>query len=93
MDLSKEDFIAKVVRIVLSAESFPTDASDHDKETVGWSAEVAWNTGCTWEDAMWYCTTFEEVNPILDEEIAFARRDKLRAKYADKPRRGDGQTI
>lgn len=84
MPTDKEAFIARVVATVL--RGMPADATDHDRETVSWSAETAWNAGADFADAVFYCRTFEEVNPALEEEEAFRRRDALRAKYAGKER-------
>ncbi len=82
--MTKEEFIAQVAAIVLPF--MPEDATDQDKETVTWSAAIAWNSGCDILDAVHYCRTFEEVSPDLEEEEAFARRDFLREKYTGKAR-------
>lgn len=84
MSLDEDQFIARVVSIVHA--SMPADAGAHDRETVLWSAEVAWDAGADLDDAVAYCRTFEEVSPDLSEEEAFARRAALRAKYAGKER-------
>lgn len=81
---SKEEFIAAVVANIMPL--MPEGASDHDKETVGWSAGVAWNSGCTVEEAIRYAKTFEEVSPDLAEERAFAIRRVLAAKLMGKHR-------
>lgn len=85
--MDKETFIAKVVTAILPI--MPVDATDHDKETVTWSATTAWEAGCNVPDAILYCKTFEEVDPDLEEDVAFARRAELRKKYEGK-HRGDG---
>lgn len=84
MSLDKDQFIARVASIVLV--DMPADATDHDRETVRWSAETAWDAGADIHDAVAYCRTFEEVNPALDEEIALGRRFELRVKYEGKER-------
>lgn len=88
---AKAQFIQRVYDFVLPG--MPDDATDHDRETVKWSAETAWNTGCDFADAVFYVRTFEEVNPALSEDEAFARRDSLRAKYAGKHRETTGTKI
>lgn len=84
MSTDKQDFVARVTHIVLAG--MPADASDHDVETVPWSAECAWNAGADLDDAVRYCRTFEEVCPELEEEEAFRIRAELRAKYEGKAR-------
>lgn len=83
-NITKEEFVAAVAKFVW--DIMPEGATDHDRETVQWTAGTAWDSGFSYEDAVRYATTFEEVNPHLPEEAAFAIQADLRAKYAGQGR-------
>lgn len=83
-NITKEEFVAAVTKFVWGI--MPEGATDHDRKTVRWTAELAWDSGFTYEDAVYYACTFEEVNPHLPEEVAFARQAVLRDKYLGKGR-------